>query len=539
MLCARAVGPNSSLLIASSLSEGTGDQVPTRCLVDSGCTPTAFIDISFAQKHGFRLVDIPVPRTLRLADGSEAGKLRYGCVLRHQVGSISEELFMFAWKLDGGVDAILGLPWLRKHNPVVDWPAGTLRIEDDPLPTPPNSPPHSPPPVQPATPTATDASSDPGGCPLDGPDSDSDSDDQGGAPAAPSSPAPVTLIAGRRRPVRRRGPRRTRHADRSSASSGTESPELPELTEDSNIRLLSAANFLTTAKQPGTRVEVITLEQLRAVLDPVTTSAEGRPREDSPPDGPPVLDQQREDSPPAGPRKSARSPDERDTSVDSHPGEAPRPDRRQVPRSATAVDAEDEEGGSRGADTLAKDCPPPCAVPKPECEVDLEDLVRNTPNEVLRAILTQDHAGGVPVPDALRGFDDWISRAPWLGRVSDEDIEKYLKGKPPPTKAEILEKLPREYHDLWEVFEPSEAETLPPHRPFDHKIDLMPGTTPPTAITAPSPPRSSSSFGSTWTTTWRKASYVPAARRRRHPSSSPRSPEAVCAFASTTAASTT
>ena len=57
--------------------------------------------------------------------------------------------------------------------------------------------------------------------------------------------------------------------------------------------------------------------------------------------------------------------------------------------------------------------------------------------------------------------------------------QQYLKQEFAVEWVEILAKLPREYHDLWEVFEPCQAETLPPHRPFDHKIDLIAGKTPP------------------------------------------------------------
>uniref|UniRef100_A0A4W5NN01 ribonuclease H n=1 Tax=Hucho hucho TaxID=62062 RepID=A0A4W5NN01_9TELE len=39
--------------------------------------------------------------------------------------------------------------------------------------------------------------------------------------------------------------------------------------------------------------------------------------------------------------------------------------------------------------------------------------------------------------------------------------------------------IPTEYHDLLEVFSKARATSLPPHRPYDCAIDLLPGTTPP------------------------------------------------------------
>jgi hypothetical protein len=36
-------------------------------------------------------------------------------------------------------------------------------------------------------------------------------------------------------------------------------------------------------------------------------------------------------------------------------------------------------------------------------------------------------------------------------------------------------RIPTQYHDFVEVFSKTKAETLPPHRPVDHAIDLVPG----------------------------------------------------------------
>jgi hypothetical protein len=39
--------------------------------------------------------------------------------------------------------------------------------------------------------------------------------------------------------------------------------------------------------------------------------------------------------------------------------------------------------------------------------------------------------------------------------------------------------VPPEYHEFTSVFSEGEAKNLPPHRPYDHKIDLEEGTEPP------------------------------------------------------------
>lgn len=42
-----------------------------------------------------------------------------------------------------------------------------------------------------------------------------------------------------------------------------------------------------------------------------------------------------------------------------------------------------------------------------------------------------------------------------------------------------LSGVPEEYHDLQVVFSCSRAASLPPYRPYDCSIELLPGTTPP------------------------------------------------------------
>ena len=51
--------------------------------------------------------------------------------------------------------------------------------------------------------------------------------------------------------------------------------------------------------------------------------------------------------------------------------------------------------------------------------------------------------------------------------------------EPSNEEEELRRAIPREYHDFLDVFSKSEADSLPPHRPYDHAIELEPGTTPP------------------------------------------------------------
>ncbi|EAQ89506.1 hypothetical protein CHGG_06125 [Chaetomium globosum CBS 148.51] len=54
-------------------------------------------------------------------------------------------------------------------------------------------------------------------------------------------------------------------------------------------------------------------------------------------------------------------------------------------------------------------------------------------------------------------------------------VRPFLAEKPRPTAEDIKSRLPAEFHHHVEHFLPKNAETLPPHRHWDHKIELVPG----------------------------------------------------------------
>jgi hypothetical protein len=56
------------------------------------------------------------------------------------------------------------------------------------------------------------------------------------------------------------------------------------------------------------------------------------------------------------------------------------------------------------------------------------------------------------------------------------DIEKALE---PKTTIDPREKLPPEYHEFLDVFSKKEADKIPPHRLYDHKIQMKEGSEPP------------------------------------------------------------
>ncbi|GAW22450.1 hypothetical protein ANO14919_119870 [Xylariales sp. No.14919] len=89
------------------------------------------------------------------------------------------------------------------------------------------------------------------------------------------------------------------------------------------------------------------------------------------------------------------------------------------------------------------------------------------------------------LPTIYHRFVDDCYKHHFVRRVSDEDIQKYLRPREPVSDAAIKSKLPPEYHDLIKVFYAAEAEKLPPHRSYDHKIELEPGKDPPSVRNRP------------------------------------------------------
>ena len=68
-----------------------------------------------------------------------------------------------------------------------------------------------------------------------------------------------------------------------------------------------------------------------------------------------------------------------------------------------------------------------------------------------------------------------------VAAITAEDYEKFFsKLKRAPLSREKLKRLvPSKYHDYLGVWDPVEANKLPPHRPTDHPIDLIEGASPP------------------------------------------------------------
>jgi hypothetical protein len=114
------------------------------------------------------------------------------------------------------------------------------------------------------------------------------------------------------------------------------------------------------------------------------------------------------------------------------------------------------------------------------------------PDDIFRGILN----GTENIADLRtlfpKEFHDFLDEchAPFrLHSVSEDDITKFMQGKPDLSKEDLLKLLPSWLSDLYEGFLPRLADKLPPRRAWDHKIELIPGKEPPYLKNRPfSPP---------------------------------------------------
>jgi hypothetical protein len=97
-------------------------------MIDSGAT-TLFVSKRFVQCHHIICSLLPNTIALHKINGSKnkAGSLTYFARLTLTIGSWNKPTDFLITDL-GPEDIILGLPWLKKVNPTIDWDSGEIEI---------------------------------------------------------------------------------------------------------------------------------------------------------------------------------------------------------------------------------------------------------------------------------------------------------------------------------------------------------------------------------------------------------------------------
>ena len=107
-------------------------KISTTSLIDSGCTAMAFADEeSIVKRFGLEIKPLVASRSVRLADGSTQAAITHYFVFRLHLGQHSENLVFYVTKLSTSNPIILGIPWLKLHNPICDWKFMTISFGSD------------------------------------------------------------------------------------------------------------------------------------------------------------------------------------------------------------------------------------------------------------------------------------------------------------------------------------------------------------------------------------------------------------------------
>ena len=117
---------NALSLFIDILPNEKDETIETKTLLDCGARGI-FLDQNFAWKHNLRTTKLKQLIRARNVDGTDnkQGTIRYYTDLNIKIG---DQTFLERFYITGlgNQKIILGLPWLRKHNPEIDWEKGTV-----------------------------------------------------------------------------------------------------------------------------------------------------------------------------------------------------------------------------------------------------------------------------------------------------------------------------------------------------------------------------------------------------------------------------
>lgn len=106
--------------------EAGGKYLSARSILDCGATGEAFVNKKYAQLHKLPLWPLPRPCRLEFANGGEGEPVRFMTLLHVKQKNHYSQVAAYVTDLGGSTDFILGMPWLREHNPDIDWTENTL-----------------------------------------------------------------------------------------------------------------------------------------------------------------------------------------------------------------------------------------------------------------------------------------------------------------------------------------------------------------------------------------------------------------------------
>jgi len=121
---------SKSIQIPISLTGANRKTAETIALVDCGASG-CFVDTALVTRLGWQTTRLAVPRTAYNVDGTtnKNDLIRLTVSLTMQIGD-KDECRNFYVIQCRNKDVILGLPWLREANPIIDWASGMVELPD-------------------------------------------------------------------------------------------------------------------------------------------------------------------------------------------------------------------------------------------------------------------------------------------------------------------------------------------------------------------------------------------------------------------------
>jgi len=108
-----------------------GKEHNTTTLVDSGASEN-FINIAYAEASGIPMQQKATPRRVLTVDGSEvtSGPVTHDAQVHLTINHHEEDIRLHCITI-GNPPIILGLPWLKLHDPVIGWKNHTVKFHSD------------------------------------------------------------------------------------------------------------------------------------------------------------------------------------------------------------------------------------------------------------------------------------------------------------------------------------------------------------------------------------------------------------------------
>jgi hypothetical protein len=129
-----SVGPyqrNEKIILEVSIQGRDGRKHRTTTMVDCGATEN-FVDKDYAEQIQIPMDKKKVPRRVLVVDGREvaSGPVTHDTMVELIVNDHREKIKLHCITI-GNSPIIVGLPWLCKHNPTIDWRKGKVIFDSD------------------------------------------------------------------------------------------------------------------------------------------------------------------------------------------------------------------------------------------------------------------------------------------------------------------------------------------------------------------------------------------------------------------------